>query len=345
MKSYLRTSMNKILLTGGAGFIGSHIAVSLRNAGYVPVILDNLSNSERSVKDGISNITGFDEKIHEIDCTDTNAVLNLVKNEGGVSGIIHLAAYKAVGESVENPLKYYQNNVGSMTSILRVTEKLNIRKFVFSSSCTVYGSPKSTEVTEETPTGEAFSPYGRTKQIGERMIYDLSKTEIPTRFVSLRYFNPIGAHPSARIGELPLGTPNNLVPYICQTAAGLRKELTVFGNDYNTPDGTCLRDYVHVSDLAEAHVLALNYVSQEMAPPNAAFNIGSGMGISVTEIINTFKNENGVDFNVKYGPRREGDVEAIFANAAKARILLKWQPEYTLADALVHAWNWQKTLH
>ncbi|MCZ4410706.1 UDP-glucose 4-epimerase GalE [Cryomorphaceae bacterium 1068] len=336
--------MNKILLTGGAGFIGSHIAVALREAGYIPIILDNLSNSERSVSEGISSITGVEEKIHEIDCRDSEAILDLIETEGGISGIIHLAAFKAVGESVENPIKYYDNNVGSMTSILQVAEKLDIQSFVFSSSCTVYGSPKSIEVTEETAIGEAFSTYGYTKQIGERMIEDLSKTGLGTKFVSLRYFNPIGAHPSSQIGELPLGKPNNLIPFICQTAAGLRDELTVFGNDYHTIDGTCVRDYIHVSDLAEAHVRALKYIGKAESPQHDVFNIGTGNGNSVKEIIDTFKNENGIDFKVKYGPRRAGDVEAIFANTEKASEILKWKPQYTLADALVHAWNWQETL-
>ncbi|HKK40094.1 MAG TPA: UDP-glucose 4-epimerase GalE [Cryomorphaceae bacterium] len=336
--------MNKILLTGGAGFIGSHIAVSLRAAGYVPIILDNLSNSEITVKEGLSRITGFEEKIHQIDCRDSDAILRLIELEGGISGIIHLAAFKAVGESVANPLKYYDNNVGAMTSILQVAEKLNIHSFVFSSSCTVYGSPDSVEVTEKTPMGKPFSTYGYTKQIGEKMIEDLSDTGIKTKFVSLRYFNPIGAHPTSQIGELPLGKPNNLIPFICQTAAGLREELTIFGNDYKTIDGTCVRDYIHVSDLAEAHVRALQYISRKNAPQHDVFNIGTGKGNSVSEIIDTFKNENGVDFKVKYGPRRAGDVEAIFANTDKASTVLNWQPEYTLADALIHAWNWQKTL-
>jgi len=336
--------MNKILLTGGAGFIGSHIAVSLRASGYTPVILDNLSNSERAVAGGISRITGCEEKIHEIDCRDSAAIIDLIEKVGGITGIIHLAASKAVGESVENPLKYYDNNVGSMTSILKVTEKLNIQSFVFSSSCTVYGSPDSSEVTEGTPFGNAYSPYGYTKQAGERMIEDLSKKDIQTNFVSLRYFNPIGAHPSSQIGELPLGKPNNLIPFVCQTAAGLRSELTVFGNDYDTADGTCVRDYIHVLDLADAHVRALEYSHQKEAPQHDVFNIGTGMGHSVKEIIDTFKNENGVDFTVKYGPRRAGDVEAIFANTEKASNVLKWKPKYTLAEALTHAWNWQKTL-
>jgi UDP-glucose 4-epimerase len=344
VKSYLRATMDKILLTGGAGYIGSHIAVALRAAGYEPLILDNLSNSDSGVAERISRITGREEKIHQIDCRDFEAILKLIDKEGGIDGIIHLAAFKAVGESVENPIKYYDNNVGSMTAILRVAEKLKVKNFVFSSSCTVYGSPDSVEVIEDTPMGIPYSPYGYTKQIGERMIADLSKTGIATKFVSLRYFNPIGAHPSAEIGELPIGRPNNLIPFICQTAAGLREELTVFGNDYPTPDGTCIRDYIHVSDLAEAHVLALEYIGSDAAPQHDVFNIGTGKGNSVTEIINTFKKENGVNFKVRFGPRRAGDVEAIYADTAKAKTVLKWQPKYEMADALVHAWNWQKTL-
>jgi len=336
--------MGKILLTGGAGFIGSHIAVALRAAGHEPLILDNLSNSEPGISKGISHITGYEEKIHQIDCRNFEAILKLIEKEGSIDGIIHLAAFKAVGESVENPMKYYDNNVGSMISILRVAEKLRVKSFVFSSSCTVYGSPDEVKVTEDTPMGPAYSPYGYTKQIGERMIHDLSTTDIQTKFVSLRYFNPIGADPSAEIGELPLGRPNNLIPFICQTAAGLRDELTVFGNDYQTPDGTCIRDYIHVSDLAEAHVRALEYIGSENAPQHDIFNIGTGKGNSVREIINTFKKENGVNFKVRFGLRRAGDVEAIYADTSKAKTILHWQPRYEMADALVHAWNWQKKL-
>jgi len=336
--------MNKILLTGGVGFIGSHIAVSLRAAGYTPIILDNLSNSKRIVAKRISQITGFKEKIHEIDCRNSDEILSLIKREGGILGIIHLAAFKAVGESVENPLKYYDNNLKSMISILHVVEKLNIQRFVFSSSCTVYGSPDSTKVFEKTPMGNAFSPYGYTKQVGERMVEDLSNTNIDTKFISLRYFNPIGAHPSSLIGELPLGKPDNLIPFVCQTAAGIRKELTVFGSDYKTVDGTCVRDYIHVCDLAEAHVQALEYTGQKEAPQYDVFNIGTGKGNSVDEIIDTFKKENGVKFLVKYGPRRAGDVEAIFADTKKANQILKWRPQYTLSDALIHAWKWQQLL-
>jgi len=336
--------MGKILLTGGAGFIGSHIAVALRAAGHEPLILDNLSNSEPGISKGISRITGYEEKIHQIDCRNFEAILKLIEKEGSIDGIIHLAAFKAVGESVENPMKYYDNNVGSMISILRVAEKLRVKSFVFSSSCTVYGSPDEVKVTEDTPMGPAYSPYGYTKQIGERMIHDLSTTDIQTKFVSLRYFNPIGADPSAEIGELPLGRPNNLIPFICQTAAGLRDELTVFGNDYQTPDGTCIRDYIHVSDLAEAHVRALEYIGSENAPQHDIFNIGTGKGNSVREIINTFKKENGVNFKVRFGLRRAGDVEAIYADTSKAKTILHWQPRYEMADALVHAWNWQKKL-
>jgi len=336
--------MNNILLTGGAGFIGSHIAVSLRQSGYRPIIIDNLTNSLASAVDGISRITGENEKLYQVDCRDENALLKIIEEEGGISGVIHLAAFKAVGESVEHPNMYYANNVGAMNSVLRIVKELSVKHFVFSSSCTVYGSPQKAEVTESTPIGVAFSPYGYTKQIGERMIEDLVKTGLKTKFVSLRYFNPIGAHPSAHIGELPLGKPNNLVPFICQTAAGLREELTLFGNDYNTPDGTCLRDYIHVSDIANAHVRALAYMSIPKTPNHEIFNIGTGKGNSVKELIETFKRVNNVDFNVKIGPRRKGDVDAIFANSQKGQSVLGWQPQYTLADALKHAWKWQKNL-
>ncbi|MEM9053002.1 MAG: UDP-glucose 4-epimerase GalE [Bacteroidota bacterium] len=260
------------------------------------------------------------------------------------SPLVHLAAFKAVGESVENPSKYYDNNIGSMGAILRIAEKLSVDHFVFSSSCTVYGSPEKAEVTESTPMGDAYSPYGYTKQVGERMIKDLVNARVKTKFVSLRYFNPIGAHPSSHIGELPLGRPNNLVPFLCQTAAGLREELTLFGNDYNTPDGTCVRDYIHVCDIATAHVKALKYMTEPDSPKHDVFNIGTGKGNSVKEIIDTFKEVNEIEFKVTQGPRRPGDVDAIFANTQKAQTVLGWNPEYSLADALRHAWNWQKTL-
>ncbi|MCH2214263.1 MAG: UDP-glucose 4-epimerase GalE [Flavobacteriales bacterium] len=336
--------MSNILLTGGAGFIGSHIAVELRKAGYVPIILDNLSNSLDSAVDGISKITGRKEVLHNIDCRRENEVVDLIEKVGGISGIVHLAAFKAVGESVQNPSKYYDNNIGSMGSILRVAEKFCVEQFVFSSSCTVYGSPQEAEVTESTPMGNAYSPYGYTKQVGERMMIDLVKAGVKTKFVSLRYFNPIGAHPSAWIGEFPIGKPNNLVPYICQTSIGLRDELTVYGNDYNTRDGSCIRDYIHVCDIATAHVKALDYMLKPTAPQHDVFNIGTGKGNSVKEIIDTFKEVNEIEFKVIQGSRRPGDVAAIYANNQKAQSILGWHPEYTLADALKHAWNWQKTL-
>jgi len=336
--------MNNILLTGGAGFIGSHIAVALREAGYNPIILDNLSNSLSLSIKGISKITGKDEVLHRIDCRSEDEILKLISDQGGISGIVHLAAFKAVGESVENPSKYYNNNLGAMISILNVAKKLKVDHFVFSSSCTVYGSPKDAEVTECTPMGGAYSPYGYTKQVGERMIEDLVKANIDTKFVSLRYFNPIGAHPSGCIGELPIGRPNNLVPFICQTAAGLRNELTVYGEDYNTHDGTCVRDYIHVSDIADAHVNAIDYMANPNSPQLEVFNVGTGKGNSVKELIDTFKEVNDIDFKVVKGRRRLGDVDAIYANAQKAKTVLNWHPRYTLADALKHAWNWQKTL-
>jgi UDP-glucose 4-epimerase len=334
----------KILLTGGAGFIGSHIAVELRLAGYDLLIVDNLSNSEKETEARLSSVTGIKEKIHEVDCRDTDALTTLIETEGGVTGIIHLAAFKAVGESVKDPLKYYDNNIGSILSILKLASDRGIKHFVFSSSCTVYGSPDTVEVTEKSPFGEAFSPYGYTKQSGERLIQDLAAAHSETKFASLRYFNPIGAHPSAKIGELPIGVPNNLVPLLCQAAAGIREKVTVFGTDYNTSDGTCVRDYIHVVDLARAHVRALEYLEQKDAPQHDVFNIGTGNGNSVKEIIDTFKRENNVDFDVLQGPRRPGDVDAIFANAKKAKEVLKWEPQLTLADALVHAWNWQKNI-
>ena len=336
--------MKKILLSGGAGFIGSHIAVELRNSGFEPILIDNFSNSERSVAQGISKITGFEEHIHEYDCRDSSGLLKLTQDIGQIEGIIHLAAFKAVGESVANPLKYYDNNIGSMVGVLRIAEELNIKNVVFSSSCTVYGSPESKEVKEDLPHLEAYSPYGVTKQVCERMLEDLSQRINRAKFVSLRYFNPIGAHPSGLIGELPIGTPNNLVPYMTQTAAGLRDKLTVYGDNYETPDGTCVRDYIHVSDLALAHVSALDFAMKKMDSHHEVFNIGTGKGQSVMDIITTFKETNSLDFPVEIGERRPGDVPSIYANVDKANSQLGWKAKYSLKDALEHAWKWQTSL-
>jgi UDP-glucose 4-epimerase len=336
--------MKKILLTGGVGFIGSHIAVALREAGYEPVIIDNYSNSDRSIPNKLSKLTGTYETVLEIDCRDLASIKLALEPLGKIEGIIHLAAFKAVGESVANPLKYYDNNLGAMTSILRLAAELDIPNFVFSSSCTVYGAPEVTEVHEQTPFGETPSPYGFSKQICERMMREVSEIQRDKAFISLRYFNPIGAHPTGQIGELPLGKPNNLVPYLTQTAAGIRDLITVFGTDYETPDGTCIRDYIHVYDLARAHVAALDFSIRSSRPGYEVFNIGTGKGHSVLEIIHTFKDVNGVDFNVKLGDRRPGDVAAIYANVDKAKKHLDWSPRYTMADALRHAWKWQQNL-
>ncbi len=336
--------MKKILLTGGAGYIGSHIAVALAEHGFEPVIVDNLSNSKERVIDAISELTQRNIRFHKVDCTDKAELRKVIATEEEIAGVIHLAAYKAVGESVEKPMKYYDNNVGSMSSVLQVMQESEISNLVFSSSCTIYGNADQQPVTEDTPHKEAFSPYGFTKQICERMMQDMQHAHPEMKQVSLRYFNPIGAHPSGKIGELPLGTPNNLVPFVTQVAAGLREKVTVFGNDYNTPDGTCIRDYIHVMDLAEAHVAALEYMIASPTSQLDVFNIGTGKGVSVKEIINSFKDTNKVDLNVKYGPRRAGDVETIFADARKAEDVLRWKAAYSVSDALKDAWNWQKNL-
>lgn len=336
--------MKKILLTGGAGYIGSHIAVALIENDFEPVIIDNLSNSEARVIDAISELAHRRIRFHKVDCTDKTELRKVITAEKEISGVIHLAAYKAVGESVEKPMKYYDNNVGSMSAVLQIMQEFGFSNLVFSSSCTVYGNADQQPVTEETPHKEAFSPYGFTKQICERMMQDMQHANPGLKQVSLRYFNPIGAHPSGKIGELPLGTPNNLVPFVTQVAAGLREKLTVFGNDYNTPDGTCIRDYIHVMDLAEAHVAALKYMLSSPTSQLDVFNIGTGEGVSVKEIIDIFKDTNKVDLNVEYGPRRAGDVETIFADARKAEKVLRWKAAYSVHDALKDAWKWQKNL-
>ncbi len=335
--------MEKILLTGGAGFIGSHIAVQLCAHGYLPVILDNFSHSETHIPGRINALCAMEVPLYRGDCRDRRALYGLLEAEGGVQGVIHLAAFKAVGESVRKPLTYFDNNIGSITALLEVMLHAKLNNFVFSSSCTVYGEPELREVHEGLPFGEAYSPYGYTKQACERLMADVARAHPELRQVSLRYFNPIGAHPSGQLGELPLGVPNNLVPYITQSAAGLRGPVTIFGNDYNTPDGTCIRDYIHVVDLAEAHVKALDFVKTAGHLPEV-FNVGTGMGTSVKEIIDTFTRVNGVPIDVHYGERRPGDVDAIYANADKARETLGWQAQYTVEDALKHAWQWQELI-
>ncbi len=336
--------MSNVLITGGAGYIGSHTAVSLRDAGYTPVILDDFSNSHPKVIQRLEEILGESITYFEGDCCYLPTVLDIFR-EVPLTGVIHFAASKAVGESVERPIKYYANNINSLLTIIRAMTEFEVSHLVFSSSCTVYGQPDRLPVTENTPSQPAESPYGNTKQIGEEIIRDVTLSPHPLKAVSLRYFNPIGAHPSAGIGELPLGTPNNLVPFITQTAAGIRDELTIFGNDYHTTDGTCIRDYIHVQDLAEAHVKALQFLeSCEQSNIYEVFNIGTGSGNSVMEIINTFQKATGESVNYKIGPRRKGDIEQIYANVEKARKVLGWEASHTLDEALAHAWNWQQSI-
>jgi UDP-glucose 4-epimerase len=334
----------KILVTGGAGFIGSHTVVELDKAGFQPVIVDNLYNSNRGVLEGIKQITGKDFPFYEIDCNDADKVRTLFEKEK-FDGVIHFAAYKAVGESVEKPLNYYENNLISLLVLLRTMAEFKVDKFVFSSSCTVYGQPEKLPVTESTPRLPANSPYGNTKAIAEDIIRDHVHSKPGIKAISLRYFNPIGAHETALIGELPNGVPSNLVPFITQTAAGLRKSLTVFGSDYNTPDGTCIRDFIHVVDLAKAHVKALELLdSQTESDYYDVFNVGTGEGYTVLQLIKTFEEVNGVKLNYTIGPRREGDVEQIYAQSDKVNNIMKWRAEKSMADALRDAWNWQLKL-
>jgi UDP-glucose 4-epimerase len=336
--------MRKILLTGGAGYIGSHIAVELASAGYLPIILDNLSNSKSSVISALEKATGTEIKFYEGDCRDSALLERIFQTEADILGVIHLAAFKAVGESVAKPLKYYANNIPALTTLLIAMEKYGIPNLVFSSSCTVYGQPDEEEVTEKTPEGLAFSPYGATKQVCERILRDLDKSGSDLAWMSLRYFNPIGAHPNGLIGELPLGIPNNLVPYATEAAAGHRKELVIFGNDYPTRDGTCVRDYIHVVDVASAHVAAISNLLDPSSSSPRVFNIGTGSGTSVKEIIETFQDVNGVKLPHRYGKRRPGDVASIYANVDFAKEVLGWSSKYSVEDALKHAWQWQLNL-
>lgn len=335
--------MKKILVTGGAGFIGSHTAVALSEAGYIPVIADNFSNSEKWMIERIKSLCVHECIFYELDCCDEHA-LNSVFEDHDISGVIHFAAFKAVGESVQQPLEYFENNIGSLSALLKVMRKHKVSDLVFSSSCTVYGIPDHLPVDETAPVKKANSPYGYTKQVCENLIRYTAQSGQQLRGVLLRYFNPVGAHPSGQIGELPLGVPNNLVPFITQTAVGLREELKIFGNDYDTPDGTCIRDYIHVMDLAEAHVKSLQWLSAQPDQPVEVFNVGTGRGNSVQEVVDTFVRETGVNLNYKYAERRPGDVPAIFADATRAEKELGWKAEKTMADALRDAWNWERML-
>jgi len=335
--------MEKVIVTGGAGFIGSHTCVELVEAGFEPVIVDDLRNSEERVLKGLEKIVSRELPIHRIDCGDAVA-LNKVFEAEKPSSVIHFAADKAVGESVREPLKYYSNNIGSLFTLLRVMEQHRVKDLVFSSSCTVYGDTDQLPVTENSPTGAAASPYGYTKVVCERMLRDASAADPLLRAVLLRYFNPIGAHPSGIIGELPIGVPNNLIPFITQAAAGIREKLTVFGDDYPTRDGSCIRDYIHVVDLAKAHVLALRWIAKQKAPVCDVFNLGTGTGNTVLEAVHTFEAENGVKVPYVIGPRRAGDVVAMYADTTKSSEVLGWRTELTLGDALRDAWRWQQTL-
>jgi UDP-glucose 4-epimerase len=338
---------HKIILTGGCGFIGSHTCVELQNAGYEVVILDDLSNSELSVLDGIERITHKRPTFYQVDCCDKEAVFNIFEKEGTISGIIHFAANKAVGESVAKPLLYYRNNLTSLITMLEAAEHFNLKGFVFSSSCTVYGNPDPgcNPVNELSKIKPATSPYGNTKQIAEEIIRDNTQAGAHFKSIILRYFNPIGAHPSAEIGELPRGVPQNLLPYVCQTAMGIRKELSVFGGDYNTPDGSCIRDYIDVVDLARAHVMALDRMVQGKTESDIEYyNLGTGSGVSVLELIHTFEQATGMKVPYKVVDRRPGDVEQIWGSVEKANKVLGWKVEKTLSETLAAAWKWQVKL-
>ncbi len=333
-----------ILVTGGAGFIGSHTVVSLAAAGFNPVIVDDFSNSEPSVLAGLKKILGRDVPCHALDCNNYPAMRQILRDEK-IGGVIHFAALKAVGESMQEPLAYYKNNLGSLLTLLDAMLAEGVSNLIFSSSCTVYGEPDHSPVTEQTPVKPATSVYGNTKQVGEEILRDVAAAK-PLKIISLRYFNPIGAHPSANIGELPRGVPSNLVPFITQTAAGLRPSLTIFGNDYPTPDGSCVRDFIHVMDVAEAHVASLRYSIQQPASNfYDTFNLGSGQGNTVLELVKTFEKISGQPLPYSIGPRREGDVVAIWADVQKAFDLLGWKTKRTLHEALEDAWRWQKKLH
>ncbi len=335
----------KVLVTGGLGFIGSHTVVELQQKGYDVLVVDNLSNSTPAVLEGIESITGQKPYFEKLDLRYKDAVQKIFELHPDIEGVIHFAASKAVGESVEKPLLYYENNISSLIYLLKELTNRNINNFIFSSSCTVYGEPDDLPVTEQAPIKPALSPYGNTKQIGEEIINDTVNAYAGFKAIALRYFNPIGAHPSGEIGELPRGIPQNLVPFVTQTAAGIRKELSVFGNDYPTPDGTAIRDYIHVVDLAQAHIIALERLFNNKQKSNfEVFNIGTGQGSSVMEIIKTFEKVTGVPLNYKIVDRRPGDVVAVWADTQLATNELGWQAKLGLEDALRDAWQWQQNL-
>lgn len=336
---------NRILVTGGTGYIGSHTVVELQNSGFEVVIIDNLSNSNKDVLDGIEKITHKRPEFVEADCTDINALKNLFEQYPDIRGIINFAASKAVGESVHKPLLYYRNNLNTLTNLLELMPEYHVEGIVFSSSCTVYGEPDTNPVDESAPIKKATSPYGNTKQICEEIITDTINSGVDYKSIILRYFNPVGAHPSAEIGELPNGVPQNLIPYLTQTAIGIRKELSVFGDDYDTPDGSCIRDFINVVDLAKAHVTAIRRMLERKDTDQVEiFNLGTGEGVSVLELIDTFEKATGVDVPHKIVGRREGDIEKVWANPEKANAVLGWKAEIPLEETMKSAWKWQLKL-
>lgn len=338
----MTTKKDTILVTGGTGYIGSHTVVELQQAGYPVVIIDNLSNSNRDVLDGIERITGIRPAFVEADCTDINALRKLFKDYPGIKGIINFAASKAVGESMQKPVLYYRNNLNTLMNLLDLMGEFDVKGIVFSSSCTVYGEPDENPVTEAAPIKKATSPYGNTKQISEEIITDVINAGAPFKSVILRYFNPVGAHPSAEIGELPNGVPQNLIPFLTQTAIGIRKELSVFGDDYDTPDGSCIRDYINVVDLAKAHVIAVERMLENKSEkPIEIFNLGTGIGLSVLGLIKAFEDATGVKVPHKIVGRRAGDIEKVWANPAFANEVLGWKADTPIADTMRSAWAWQ----
>jgi len=335
--------MAKILVTGGLGYIGSHTVVELVAAGYEPIIVDDLSNSDPKILDQLSKIIGFKPAFYQLDLCDEQKLKEFTAAEPEIDGIIHFAAFKAVGESVHNPLKYYRNNIQSLLNLLNLYSDKSV-SFVFSSSCTVYGQPDELPVTENAPVKPAQSPYGNTKQIAEEILKDTIASGSKNKVISLRYFNPVGAHETALIGELPIGVPQNLVPFITQTAIGKRQKITVFGNDYNTKDGSCVRDYIHVVDLAKAHVAALKLMAGNDFKGYDVFNLGTGNGNTVLEIIAAFEQTTGVKLNYEIGPRRDGDVEKVWGDVTKSSQKLNWTAQLGIDTMMESAWEWEKYL-
>ena len=333
----------RILVTGGAGYIGAHTVVELVDAGYDVVIVDDLSRSDRTLLHGIEKVTGKPVDFHQGDCRDKQFMTRIFQSAGPIASVLHFAAYKSVGESVDKPLLYFDNNLNSLIVLLETMLENKVTDFIFSSSCTVYGQPDTIPVNEEAPFKKAESAYGSTKQMSERILEDVVSKGL--KVVSLRYFNPIGAHPSALLGEVPLGTPNNLVPFITQTAAGIRDKITVFGNDYDTPDGSCVRDFIHVVDLGIAHVKAMEFLASRTEKNlYEAFNVGTGIGVSVLQLIERFIATTKVNVPYIIGPRRPGDVVKVYADPAKVNKVLGWKSKFSLDESLLHAWQWEKKI-